>query len=133
MGIETPGDYGGAEMTFTSAIIVVEGVCGRIWCIERSSRERHPNPQPPRPSPLDPDAELAKVDPAISVVCDVQNTLVNTLIRKYGTPAQKEKYLERLSTDTVGCFCLSEAGAGSDAFALKTTATKEGDSYVIDG
>ncbi|KAJ3332988.1 hypothetical protein HDU76_012331 [Blyttiomyces sp. JEL0837] len=77
--------------------------------------------------------ELAKIDPSISVICDVQNTLVNTLIRKYGTDAQKEKYLTRLATDTVGCFCLSEAGSGSDAFALQTRAEKQGGSYVLNG
>ncbi|KAJ3023861.1 UNVERIFIED_CONTAM: hypothetical protein HDU68_008430 [Siphonaria sp. JEL0065] len=77
--------------------------------------------------------ELAKVDPSISVVCDVQNTLVNTLFNKYGTDAQKEKYLPRLSTDTVGCFCLSEAGSGSDAFALQTRAEKHGDYYILNG
>jgi short-chain 2-methylacyl-CoA dehydrogenase len=77
--------------------------------------------------------ELAKVDPAVSVVCDVQNTLVNTLIKKLGTPAQKEKYLTQLSTTKVGCFCLSEAGSGSDAFAMKTTASKEGGKYIING
>jgi alkylation response protein AidB-like acyl-CoA dehydrogenase len=45
--------------------------------------------------------ELAKIDPSVSVVCDVQNTLVNTLFRKYGTEEQKQKYLTRLATDTV--------------------------------
>lgn len=77
--------------------------------------------------------ELAKIDPSVSVACDVQNTLVNTLIRQYGTEAQKEKYLTRLATDTVGSFALSEAGSGSDAFALKTTAKKEGNKYILNG
>ncbi|KAI9360388.1 acyl-CoA oxidase [Zopfochytrium polystomum] len=77
--------------------------------------------------------ELAKVDPSVSVCCDVQNTLVNTLFRQYGTPEQKEKYLTRLATDTVGSFCLSEAGSGSDAFALQTRAEKKGDYYVLNG
>ncbi len=77
--------------------------------------------------------ELAKVDPAVSVVCDVQNTLVGTLFNQLGTPAQKEKYLTRLATDTVGCFCLSEAGSGSDAFALATRAKKQGDHYILSG
>lgn len=77
--------------------------------------------------------ELAKIDPSVSVICDVQNTLVNTLIRKYGTKAQKEKYLPKLATDTVGCFCLSEAGSGSDAFALQTKAEKQGSEYVLNG
>ncbi|KAI9142796.1 acyl-CoA dehydrogenase/oxidase [Paraphysoderma sedebokerense] len=101
MGIETPSDFGGAESSFTSAILAVE--------------------------------ELAKVDPSVSVVCDVQNTLVNTLFRQYGTDAQKEKYLTALATDKVGCFGLSEAGSGSDAFALKTRAEKKGDYYVLNG
>ncbi|KAI9206914.1 acyl-CoA dehydrogenase/oxidase [Polychytrium aggregatum] len=77
--------------------------------------------------------ELAKIDPSISVICDVQNTLVNTLFRKYATKEQQEKYLTRLATDTVGCFCLSEAGSGSDAFSLTTRATKEGDHYILSG
>ncbi|RKO84255.1 acyl-CoA dehydrogenase/oxidase [Blyttiomyces helicus] len=77
--------------------------------------------------------ELAKVDPSLSVICDVQNTLVNTLFGKYGTPAQKEKYMTRLATDTVGCFCLSEAGSGSDAFALQTRAVKQGNKYILNG
>lgn len=45
--------------------------------------------------------ELAKVDPSVAVLCDIQNTLINTLFAKLGTPAQKEQYLSRLSTDTV--------------------------------
>ncbi|RKP17935.1 acyl-CoA oxidase [Rozella allomycis CSF55] len=77
--------------------------------------------------------ELAKIDPSISVVCDVQNTLVNTLFRKYGNKDQSQKYLSKLATDTVGCFCLSEAGSGSDAFALQTRAEKQGDHYIING
>ncbi|RHZ84808.1 hypothetical protein Glove_74g26 [Diversispora epigaea] len=77
--------------------------------------------------------ELAKVDPSVSVVCDVQNTLVSTLFRKYGNDYLKEKYLPRLAKDTVGCFCLSESEAGSDAFALRTRAEKKGDYYVIKG
>ncbi|GAA6074082.1 short/branched chain specific acyl-CoA dehydrogenase, mitochondrial, partial [Tachysurus ichikawai] len=77
--------------------------------------------------------ELAKVDPSISVLCDIQNTLINTLMIKLGTEEQKEKYLPRLATDTVGSFCLSEAGSGSDAFSLKTRAEKRGDQFIING
>lgn len=77
--------------------------------------------------------ELAKVDPSVAVLCDIQNTLINTLISNLGTAEQKEKYLSRLSTDMVGSFCLSEAESGSDAFALKTKAEKHGDYYVING
>uniref|UniRef100_A0A3B3TZB8 Short/branched chain specific acyl-CoA dehydrogenase, mitochondrial n=1 Tax=Poecilia latipinna TaxID=48699 RepID=A0A3B3TZB8_9TELE len=77
--------------------------------------------------------ELAKVDPSVAVLCDIQNTLINTLFVKLGTPAQKEKYLSRLSTDMIGSFCLSEAESGSDAFALKTRAEKHKDYFVING
>ncbi|XP_072312507.1 short/branched chain specific acyl-CoA dehydrogenase, mitochondrial [Eucyclogobius newberryi] len=77
--------------------------------------------------------ELAKVDPSVAVLCDIQNTLINTLLSKLGTPEQKDRYLSRLSTDMVGSFCLSEAESGSDAFALKTRAEKRGDHYVING
>ncbi|RKP24606.1 acyl-CoA dehydrogenase/oxidase, partial [Syncephalis pseudoplumigaleata] len=77
--------------------------------------------------------ELAKVDPSVSVFCDVQNTLVNTLFRKYASAELQKKYLPRLATQSVGSFCLSEAGSGSDAFALKTRADKQGDHYVITG
>lgn len=77
--------------------------------------------------------ELAKVDPSLSVCCDVQNTLVNNLFRFYGSKELQDKWLARLATDTVGSFCLSEAGSGSDAFALKTRAEKKGDHYVLNG
>ena len=69
MGIETSAEHGGAESSFTSAIITIE--------------------------------ELAKVDPSVSVMCDVHNTLVNTVIRKYGTSEQQEKWLPQLSTSKV--------------------------------
>jgi short-chain 2-methylacyl-CoA dehydrogenase len=65
MGIETAGEYGGAEASFTSAIIAIE--------------------------------ELAKVDPSVSVMCDVHNTLVNTIFRTYGNKEQQEKYLPMLA------------------------------------
>jgi len=77
--------------------------------------------------------EVAKVDPAVAVLMDIQNTLIVTSFRNYGTKEQAEKYLTRLSTDTVGSFCLSEEGSGSDAFALKTLARRDGDDWVIDG
>ncbi|KAK7918631.1 hypothetical protein WMY93_009915 [Mugilogobius chulae] len=77
--------------------------------------------------------ELAKVDPSVAVLCDIQNTLINTLMSKLGTPEQKDKYLSRLATDMVGSFCLSEAESGSDAFALKTRAEKHGDYFIING
>ena len=66
--------------------------------------------------------ELAKVDPGVSVTCDVQNTIINNLFRFYANDALKAEWLPRLATDTLGSFCLSEAGSGSDAFALVTRA-----------
>ncbi|XP_074640360.1 short/branched chain specific acyl-CoA dehydrogenase, mitochondrial-like [Tubulanus polymorphus] len=77
--------------------------------------------------------ELAKVDASVSVFVDVQNTLVNTVFLKYANEEQKKKYLPLLATKMVGSFCLSEPASGSDAFALKTTATKDGDHYIING
>ncbi|XP_065128929.2 short/branched chain specific acyl-CoA dehydrogenase, mitochondrial [Paramisgurnus dabryanus] len=77
--------------------------------------------------------ELAKVDPSVAVLCDIQNTLINTLLTNLGTEEQKERYLTRLASDTVGSFCLSEAESGSDAFSLKTKADKHKDYYVING
>ncbi|XP_027695569.1 short/branched chain specific acyl-CoA dehydrogenase, mitochondrial isoform X1 [Vombatus ursinus] len=77
--------------------------------------------------------ELAKVDASVSLLCDIQNTLINKLIRKFGTEEQKATYLTKLAKDTIGSFCLSEAVAGSDAFALKTKAEKKGDYYIISG
>eukprot|EP01116_Phalansterium_solitarium_P005488 TRINITY_DN1716_c1_g1_i3.p2 TRINITY_DN1716_c1_g1~~TRINITY_DN1716_c1_g1_i3.p2 ORF type:complete len:419 (+),score=167.43 TRINITY_DN1716_c1_g1_i3:1461-2717(+) len=77
--------------------------------------------------------ELAKVDPAISVVVDVQNTLVNNCIRLWGTAEQHKQFLPRLATKDIGSFCLSEWGSGSDAFALKTKAVAHGDHYVLNG
>ncbi|XP_054975084.1 short/branched chain specific acyl-CoA dehydrogenase, mitochondrial [Sorex araneus] len=77
--------------------------------------------------------ELAKVDASVAVLCDIQNTIINTMLRKLGTEQQKATYLPKLATEMVGSFCLSEAGAGSDSFALKTRAEKKGDHYVING
>ncbi|KAK7928231.1 hypothetical protein PG985_005229 [Apiospora marii] len=77
--------------------------------------------------------ELARVDPSVSVMVDVHNTLVNTAIIKWGSTALKKKYLPALATKTVGSFCLSEPVSGSDAFALATKATKTADGYKISG
>ncbi|TFK64913.1 acyl-CoA dehydrogenase NM domain-like protein [Pluteus cervinus] len=101
MGIETSAEYGGAESSFTSAIIAIE--------------------------------ELAKVDPSVSVMCDVHNTLVNTIFRKYGTKEQQAKFLPQLAESKLGSFCLSEPVSGSDAFALQTRAVKKGDHWIING
>lgn len=77
--------------------------------------------------------ELARVDPAVSVMVDVQNTLANVGILKWGTTEQKARWLPRLATDTVASFCLSEWGSGSDAFALQTRATDKGDHWELSG
>ncbi|XP_008474863.1 short/branched chain specific acyl-CoA dehydrogenase, mitochondrial isoform X2 [Diaphorina citri] len=77
--------------------------------------------------------EIARVDPSVSILVDIQNTLVNDLIIKLGTTEQKEKYLPRLAQTDAGSFALSEPGSGSDAFAMKTTATKDGNHYILNG
>ncbi|KAI0723620.1 acyl-CoA oxidase [Earliella scabrosa] len=101
MAIETSADHGGAESSFTSAIIAIE--------------------------------ELARIDPSVSVLCDVHNTLVCTIVRKYGTKEQQDKWLPLLSESMLGSFCLSEPASGSDAFALQTRAVKDGNEWVING
>mmetsp|Transcript_59795 Transcript_59795/g.167587 ORF Transcript_59795/g.167587 Transcript_59795/m.167587 type:complete len:425 (-) Transcript_59795:273-1547(-) len=77
--------------------------------------------------------EVAKVDPGVAVVLDIQNTLLVTAFRRYGTEEQRAAYLGRLATDTLGSFCLSEPESGSDAFALKTRARREGGDWIIEG
>ncbi|KAG8948547.1 hypothetical protein FRC00_008555 [Tulasnella sp. 408] len=101
MGIETSADHGGAESSFTAAVIAIE--------------------------------ELAKIDPSVSVMCDVHNTLVNTIFRTYATKEQQDKYLPLLAGSQLGSFCLSEPASGSDAFALQTRAEKKGDHWVLNG
>ena len=76
---------------------------------------------------------LARVDPSVSVFVDVQNTLVNNAILRWGNDEQKERYLPRMTSEWVGSYALSEASSGSDAFALKTRARLDGDHYVLDG
>jgi short-chain 2-methylacyl-CoA dehydrogenase len=77
--------------------------------------------------------ELSRVDPSAGVIVDVQNTLVNNALLLWGTEEQKKKYCAKLSTDTVGAYALSEAGSGSDAFALATRAEDKGDHFVLNG
>jgi len=77
--------------------------------------------------------ELAKIDGSVSVMVDVQNTLVNNVFRFYASDTVKSQFLPRLAKDTLGCFCLSESGSGSDAFSLRTKAERKGDNYVING
>jgi len=77
--------------------------------------------------------ELSRVDPSVGVLMDVQNTLVNNALIRWGSPEQKKKYLPRLASDTVGAYALSEAGSGSDAFAMQTRAVDRGDHYELTG
>jgi alkylation response protein AidB-like acyl-CoA dehydrogenase len=76
---------------------------------------------------------LACVDPSISVLVDVQNTLVINAINRWGTEESKRRYLPKLATSTVGAYCLSEAGSGSDAFALQMRARETADGYALSG
>ncbi len=77
--------------------------------------------------------ELSKVDPAIGVLVDVQNTLVINAILRWANDDQKGRYLPRLASDTVGAYALSEAGSGSDAFALSCRAAQDGDGWILNG
>jgi len=78
--------------------------------------------------------EISKRDASVAVMMDVQNTLVNNVFKKWGSPSVCDFALPLLAQSAVGCFCLSEPGSGSDAFALRTRAEKRPDgTYVIDG
>ena len=77
--------------------------------------------------------ELSRVDPSVGVLVDVQNTLVANALLRWGNEDVKRRYLTKLATSTVGAYALSEAGSGSDAFALTTRAREEGDGYAITG
>ena len=77
--------------------------------------------------------EIAKVDPAVAVVVDVQNTLVINAILRWGTLEQKKRLFPNLAATYLGAYALSEAGSGSDAFALTTRAVEDGDSWVLNG
>jgi alkylation response protein AidB-like acyl-CoA dehydrogenase len=77
--------------------------------------------------------ELSRADASAGVIVDVQNTLVNNALLRWTTEAQKKRYLPRMAKDTVGAYALSEAGSGSDAFALQTKAELKGSDYVLNG
>lgn len=77
--------------------------------------------------------EAAVVDPSVSVFIDVQNTLVINAIRKWGTAEQHARWFPRLARDTVGAYALSESSSGSDAFALRCKAEKDGDGFRLTG
>ncbi|MFT3766559.1 MAG: acyl-CoA dehydrogenase [Minicystis sp.] len=76
---------------------------------------------------------LATVDPSVSVLVDVQNTLVANALLRWTSDAQKAKYLPLLSREWIGSYALSEAGSGSDAFALAAKAEKKGDKWILNG
>lgn len=77
--------------------------------------------------------ELSAVDPSAGVIVDVQNTICNNALLRWATPEQKAKYLPRLATNTVASYALSEAGSGSDAFAMATRAEDKGDHFLLTG
>src|SRR5690349_17576021 len=77
--------------------------------------------------------ELSRVDASAGVIVDVQNTLVNNALLRWGTDEQKKRYLPRMASELCGAYALSEAGSGSDAFALQTKAELKGSDYVLNG
>jgi butyryl-CoA dehydrogenase/short/branched chain acyl-CoA dehydrogenase len=77
--------------------------------------------------------EFSRVDASAGVVIDVQNTLVNNALQRWGSEALKQKFLPRLVRDTLGAYALSEPGAGSDAFSLAARARPDGDYFILNG
>jgi alkylation response protein AidB-like acyl-CoA dehydrogenase len=77
--------------------------------------------------------EIGRVDGSVSVLCDVQNTLVTNAIIKWGSEGLKEKYLPKLASEWVGAYCLSESSSGSDAFSLKCRAEKKDGKWILNG
>jgi alkylation response protein AidB-like acyl-CoA dehydrogenase len=77
--------------------------------------------------------QISRVDASAGVFMDVQNTLVNNAFVNFASDHLKDKYLPQLATEKVGAYCLSEAGSGSDAFALKATATEDGNDFILNG
>ena len=77
--------------------------------------------------------EFSRVDASAGVIVDVQNTLVNNALLRWATEEQKKRYLPRMVSEVLGAYALSEAGSGSDAFALQTKAEMKGGDYVLNG
>lgn len=77
--------------------------------------------------------QISRVDASVGVFMDVQNTLVNNAFLRWGSDDVNSRFLPQLATEKVGAYCLSEAGSGSDAFALKCSAKEDGDSYILNG
>ncbi|MEZ0367673.1 MAG: acyl-CoA dehydrogenase family protein, partial [Candidatus Sericytochromatia bacterium] len=76
---------------------------------------------------------LSEVDPSAGVLVDVQNTLVINAIKRWANQDQKKRYFPKLAKEWVGAYALSEAGSGSDAFALATSAKEDGDDFLLNG
>ena len=76
---------------------------------------------------------IARIDPSVAVLVDVQNTLVENALLRWGSSEQKARYCPKLASEWVGSYALSEASSGSDAFALKARAEKRGDRYILRG
>ncbi len=77
--------------------------------------------------------QISRVDASVGVFMDVQNTLGNNAFLRWGSEEIKERFLPQLATEKVGAYCLSEAGSGSDAFALKCSAKEDGDAFILNG
>src|ERR1700744_3095649 len=77
--------------------------------------------------------EISRVDPAVAVIVDVQNTLAVNALLRWATPEQQRLYLPRMAQQTVCAYALSEAGSGSAAFSLSTQARPDGDNFVLNG
>jgi alkylation response protein AidB-like acyl-CoA dehydrogenase len=77
--------------------------------------------------------EMSRVDPSAGVIIDVQNTLVNNALLRWGTEDQRKRYLPKMASEWIGAYALSEAGSGSDAFGLQCRAEDKGDHYVLNG
>ena len=77
--------------------------------------------------------EISRVDPAVAVIVDVQNTLAVNALLRWATPEQQRLYLPRMAQQTVCAYALSEAGSGSDAFSLTTQARSDGSGFVLNG
>lgn len=77
--------------------------------------------------------QISRVDASVGVFMDVQNTLVNNAFLRWGGEEVKSRFLPLLASEKVGAYCLSEAGSGSDAFALKCSAKEDGDAYILNG
>ncbi|MEX0822981.1 MAG: acyl-CoA dehydrogenase [Balneolaceae bacterium] len=77
--------------------------------------------------------QISRVDASVGVFMDVQNTLVNNAFLRWGSEEVKERFLPILANEKVGAYCLSEAGSGSDAFALKCSAKEDGDAFILNG